>query len=87
MVEDARLIGVLKLFENIPGEKIIPTKSSIIISMNVSQEIKNEIAKEFDISLANVMGKHLGIPIKKGGNLVAQDVDFILDKINAKSVG
>lgn len=86
-VENAKMMmGVLKLFEAMAGKKINPRKSSVIFSKNVCRGAKRDIAIH-NINLANDIGKYLENPVKSRGNLATGDLDFIIEKINAKLVG
>ena len=45
------------------GQKVNLSKSSIIFSNNVPEQIKADIARQMQMTVASNLGKYLGIPL------------------------
>lgn len=77
----AELIRIINLYGRASGQQLNPSKSSILFSTKVGQEVKAATKQILGISKEGGMGMYLGLPEKICGSK-RQAFAFIRDRLN-----
>jgi hypothetical protein len=84
--EAAHLMAALKEYERASDQQINLSKSEMIFSPNLHQNIKQNFRENMPIQVSESISKYLGMPTTMGRSKI-QDFSFIMDKVWSKLKG